>query len=49
MNIFLGILAVILLLGMIGDKEQQNRNNYTQGFIIVIFAIVAMNVIPLIL
>lgn len=49
MNKFLGILAVILILGMIGDKEKQNRINYTKGFIVVILAITAIHVIQLIL
>lgn len=49
MNIFLAVLAVILLFGMIGDKEEQNRINFTYGFIVVIVAIMAINVIPLIL
>lgn len=47
MNIFFGILAVILLLGMIGDKDAQNRINFTYGFVAVILAIVALNLIPL--
>ena len=46
MNIFLGILACILLFGMIGDKEEGNRNNFTTGFVAVILAIVAINAIP---
>jgi len=47
MNIFLCIIAVILLFGMIGDKERQNRINFTYAFLAVILAIVALNVIPL--
>ena len=49
MNIFLAILAVILLFGMIGDKEEQNRINFTWGFMIVILAIAAINLIPMFL
>lgn len=49
MNIFLAILAVILLFGMIGDKEEQNRINFTWGFIVVIAAIAVINVIPMFL
>ena len=45
MIIFLAILAFILLFGMMGDKEQQNRNNFTYAFIVVIIAILAMYVI----
>lgn len=39
MKILLAILAIILFLGMIGDKIQENRNNYTKGFIATVFAI----------
>lgn len=45
MKIFLAILAVILLWGMIGDKVQQNRNNFTKGFIATIIGIVVLCVI----
>lgn len=45
MNIFLGIIAIVLLLGMIADSEQQNRINFTWGFIIVIVAITVLNLI----
>lgn len=49
MDKFLGILAVILILAMIGDNEEQNRINYTQGFVVVILAITVIRVIKLIL
>ena len=45
MKVFFAILAVILLVGMIGDKEQQNRNNYTMGFLSTIIGLVALYVI----
>lgn len=45
MNIFLGIIAVVLLLGMIEDNDQQNRINFTWGFIIVVVAITILNLI----
>lgn len=45
MNIFLGIIAVILLLGMIADNDQQNRINFTWGFIVVIVATTVLNLL----
>lgn len=45
MNVFLGIIAVILLLGMIADNDQQNRINFTWGFITVIVAITIFNLL----
>lgn len=33
MKIFLAVAALILLWGMIGDKDADNRRNYTLGFI----------------
>jgi hypothetical protein len=45
MNIFLGILALIFAVGMIGDKEQGNRNNFTFAFVACVVAIVAINII----
>lgn len=42
MKVFLAILAVILLFGMIADKEQHNRNNYTYGFIATIVGIIVL-------
>lgn len=49
MNVFLGILAVIFLIEMIGDKEELNKNNCTKGFIVVILGIISINVVELIL
>lgn len=44
MNIFLGILAIILMLGMIADKGKDNRFNFTMGFIAVIVAMIVLNI-----
>ena len=43
MNIFLAIVAIILFFGMIGDKIQENRNNYTKGFIVCVIAMVILH------
>lgn len=45
MTVFLALLAVVLLFGMIGDKEQENRNNYTKAFIADLAAIVILSVL----
>lgn len=42
MKIFLAILAFILFWGMIGDKFQENRNNYTKGFMVCVIAMVIL-------
>ena len=39
MTIFFAVLAVILLFGMIGDKNEKNRRNFTYGFIAVVIGI----------
>ena len=44
MNWFLGIIAGILLMGMIGDRDARNRKNFTWAFIAVIVAVVALNI-----
>lgn len=36
------ILSIILLLGMIGDKDSQNRKNYTYAFCTLVIAIVVI-------
>lgn len=36
------VVAFIMLCGMIGDKEQKNRDNYTKVFIALIIGIVAL-------
>lgn len=43
MNVLFGILAVVFTLGMIGDKEKDNRRNYTIGFLACIAAIVLIS------
>lgn len=45
MNIFLGFLAGIFAVGMIGDKEKDNRQNYTIAFTACIVAVVALNIL----
>ena len=45
MTVFLAIIAVILLFGMIGDKEQKNRDNYTMAFVANLAAIVILSVL----
>lgn len=42
MVVFLAIVAFILLAGMIGEKEQKNRDNLTMAFMTVIAAIVVV-------
>ena len=42
MKIFFAVLAFILMLGMIGDKNPDDRWNYTIGFIITVVAIVVL-------
>ncbi|MDD3570978.1 MAG: hypothetical protein PHY44_07755 [Lachnospiraceae bacterium] len=43
MNAFLGILAIILMLGMIADWEKDNRFNFTVGFCITMIAMIVLN------
>lgn len=31
--VFMAVCSIICLFGMIGDREQANRNNYTYGFV----------------
>ena len=42
MVVFLAIVSFILLAGMIGDKEQKNRDNFTMAFVAVVAAIVVV-------
>lgn len=42
MQIFFAILAFILFWGMIGDKIQENRNNYTMAFAVCVIAMVIL-------
>ena len=37
--ILLMLVGLILFIGMMGDKEQANRNNYTQAFCVVVAAV----------
>ena len=43
MNIFLGIAAGLFVLGMVGGKREDERRNYTIGFVTCVAAIVLMN------
>ena len=45
MKILLSILDIILLFGMIGDKIQHNRNNFTYAFIATVIGIIVLCVI----
>ncbi len=40
MKIFLAVAALILLWGMIGDKDADNRRNYTLGFIACVAGVI---------
>lgn len=39
------MLALLFGLGVIGDKEQENRNNYTKICIVCIIGIILMRVL----
>lgn len=45
MEILLFMLALLFGLGVIGDKEQKNRNNYTKICIVCIIGIILMRVL----
>lgn len=40
--VVLSVLMIILLLGMIGDKEPENRRNFTYGFCTVVLALIVV-------
>lgn len=40
--ILLMFVAFILFVGMMGDKEQANRNNYAQAFCVTVAAVVLL-------
>lgn len=42
MTVFLAIIALFLLWGMVGDRDRENRRNYTLAFIACVAAIVAI-------
>jgi ABC-type sugar transport system permease subunit len=46
MNIFLGIMAVIILAAMMNDKERTDRLYHTLCFVTVILGMVLINLIP---
>lgn len=39
MTIFFAVMAVILLLGMIADKDEKNRRNFMYSFITTVIAL----------
>jgi len=45
MTVFLSVVALILLFGMIGDKVQKNRDNYTMAFVADLVAIIVLSVL----
>lgn len=42
LTIFFSIIAVILLIGMIGDKDADSRKNFTVAFCMSLIAIIAI-------
>ena len=44
MKIFLAVAALILLWGMIGDKDADNRRNYTLGFIVCVAGVILLEI-----
>ena len=42
---FFMVCAVMCLLGMIGEKNQQNQRNFTYGFIVCIVAAVITKIL----
>ena len=44
MNIVLAIFALFLLIGMVGDKNADNRHNFTLAFIACVAGIVLTHI-----
>lgn len=44
LTIIFTIMAVILFLGMIADKDYNNRKNFAQAFMVVVAAIIILNI-----
>jgi hypothetical protein len=42
-NILLGIAAVVLLLGVVGERDERRHQNVTIAFVAVCFLIFALN------
>lgn len=40
MGIFIMVCAAVCLVGMIGDRVQENRNNFAYGFVICMVAVI---------
>ena len=45
MKIALAIAALILLWGMIGDRDADNRQNFTFGFIICVAGVILLEIL----
>ncbi|WP_299052563.1 hypothetical protein [uncultured Eubacterium sp.] len=45
MEVLLFMLACLFGMGVIGDKEQENRNNYTKICIVCIIGIILMRIL----
>ena len=43
LNIILGIVAVVLLIGVIGERDTQKQRSITKAFVAVIVLIIAAN------
>lgn len=41
--ILFSLMAVILFFGMVGDKDANNRKNFTYGFVALVIAILAIS------
>lgn len=44
MEVMLIIMAIILFVGMIADSKEDNRKNYTLGFVVVVTATVILKI-----
>ncbi len=44
MKIFLACAALLLLFGMIGDKNAENRRNFTLGFIVCVAGVILLEI-----
>lgn len=45
MTILLGIIATILMIGMVTDRDKDNRSNLTLGFVATLAAIVTLSIL----
>ena len=44
-NILLGVVAAVLLLGVIAEKDKERNRNITLAFVAVVLLIIAANII----